>query len=297
MGQKKNQWHPAFAAAMRMELRENGDDLTFEEEHLLSKKPLQTDMLIIKNDKKVEIKNRIGKIFRRYNVIEYKSPQDAMGIDAFYKVIAYASLYKVSNDKEDGYKAEDITVTLIRQRYPSKLVKYLQEIGCTVKKMYPGIYYVLGNSLFAFQIIVSKELRTKENIWLHSLQSNITKETYHDLLDSIEGLNEKQRELYGDAVLQVVTTANKGQIEKWKEESKMCEALAEIMAPEIEERKRKAWNEGLAEGREVGLQEGRAEGRAEGQVLAYADVGLSVEEIADKVALSVEEVERILMKD
>lgn len=282
MGQKKNQWHPAFAAAMRMELKDNGDDLTFEEEHLLSKKPLQMDMLIIKNDKNVEMKNRIGKIFKRYNIVEYKSPQDAMGIDAFYKVIGYASLYKVSNEKENGYKAEDITVTLIRRRYPSKLMKYLQENGCTVKKMYPGIYYVLGKVLFTIQIIVSKDLGKKENIWLYSLQSNISKETYHDLLDSIEGLDEKQRELYGDAVLQVVTTANKGQIEKWKEESKMCEALAEIMAPEIEERKRKAWNEGLAEG------------RAEGRVLAYADVGLSVEEIANKVALSVEEVEKIL---
>ena len=99
MGRKKNQWHPAFAAAIRMELQDNGDDLEFEEEHLLSKKPLQMDMLIIKKHSDVEIKNRIGKIFRKYNVIEYKSPQDAMGIDAFYKVLAYADV---------GLSAEEI---------------------------------------------------------------------------------------------------------------------------------------------------------------------------------------------
>ncbi len=279
MGQKKNQWHPAFAAAMRMELKDNGNDLIFEEEHLLSKKPLQMDMLIIKNDKNVEMKNRIGKIFRRYNIIEYKSPQDTMGIDAFYKVIGYASLYKVSNEKENGYKAEDITITLVRQRYPSKLVKYLQENGCTVEKIYPGIYYVSGNILFTVQIIVSKDLGQKENIWLHSLQSGISKETYNDLLESIEGLDEKQRELYGDAVLQVVTVANESRIDRWKEETKMtCEALERIMAPEIEAGKQKARSEGLAEGR----------------ILAYADMGLSVEEIADKVSLSMEEVERVI---
>lgn len=285
MGRKKNQWHPAFAAAIRMELQDNRDDLEFEEEHLLSKKPLQMDMLIIKKCSAVEIKNRIGKIFRKYNVIEYKSPQDAMGIDAFYKVLAYATLYKTNHEKEDGYKAEEITVTLVRQRYPSKLIKYLRNRGCSVDRIYPGVYYVTGNVLFAVQIIVSKELGYKENIWLRSLCNDITRDTYRELLDSIEELDERKKELYGDAVLQVVTVANKGRIEVWKEESNMCEALAEIMAPEIE-----AWQE---KAREKGL----AEGRAEGRVLAYADVGLSAEEIADKVALSVEEVERILEKE
>lgn len=48
MGRKKNQWHPGFAAAIRMELKDNKDDLIFEEEYLLSKKPLQMDMLIVK---------------------------------------------------------------------------------------------------------------------------------------------------------------------------------------------------------------------------------------------------------
>lgn len=55
MEQKKNQWHPGFAAAIRMELKENREGLTFEEEHPLSKKPLQIDMLIIKNEKNVKI--------------------------------------------------------------------------------------------------------------------------------------------------------------------------------------------------------------------------------------------------
>lgn len=279
MEQKKNQWHPGFAAAMRMELKDNREDLEFEEERPLNKKPLQVDMLIIKNDKNVEIKNKIGKLFKRYNIVEYKSPNDQMGIDTFYKVIGYASLYKVSSEHEDGYKAEDITITLIRQRYPSKLIKYLKEIGCIVDKIYPGIYYISRNVLFKMQIIVSKDLDSKENIWLRSLQNNISKETYHELLSSLDKLDTKEREIYGDAVFQVVTEANEVRIDKWKEEIAMtCEALERIMAPELEAKELK----------------GRHEGKLEGKVLAYSDVGLSVQEIADKVALSVEEVEKIL---
>ncbi len=285
MEQKKSQWHPAFAAAMRMELKDNRADIEIEEEHPLSKKPLQIDVLIVKNDRNVVIKNKIGKIFARYNILEYKSPQDTMGIDTFYKVLAYASLYKVSSEKEDGYKAEDITITLVRQRYPAKLIRYLRENDCVVNLVYPGIYYVSGKIMFKTQIIVSKNLDNNDNIWLHSLQNDISKETYHDLLDSIKQLKEKEREIYAEAVLQVVTTANKPRIEKWKEESKMCEALAEIMAPELEANKQKARSEGLAEG------------RIEGKVLAFSEVGFSVREIADKVCLSEEEVEIILAEN
>lgn len=125
MEQKKNQWHPGFAAAIRMELKENREGLTFEEEHPLSKKPLQIDMLIIKNEKNVKIKNKIGRIFRRYNIVEYKSPDDSMSVDTFYKVVGYACLYKVSSEYENAYDAEEITITLVRQRYPITLMRYL----------------------------------------------------------------------------------------------------------------------------------------------------------------------------
>lgn len=297
MGQRKNQWHPAFAAAMRMELMNNGDDLIFEDEHLLSKKPLQIDILIIKKHSNIELQNSIGKIFRIHNIVEYKSPQDSMGIDAFYKATGYASLYKVSSKKENLYNAEDITITLVRQRYPAKLIKHLRANQCNVEKVYPGIYYVTGNVLFATQILVSKDLGTEEHIWLHSLSNQISKDTYHELLDSIDQLDERQKELYGNAVLQVVTTANKKEIEKWKEESNMCEALAEIMAPEIEVWKQEARSEGLAEGRAEGRVQGRAEGRAEGQILAYADLGLTIEEIANKLSLSTQQIEEILSKE
>lgn len=154
--QEKNQWHPGFAAAMRMELRENRNDLEFEEEHPLSRKPLQIDLLIVKNDRNIAIRNKIGKIFKRYNIIEYKSPGDELGIDVFYKVVAYACLYKNSSDRENGYKAEDITITLVRHSYPRTLMKYLQNEGYEVEKDTAGIYTISGNIMFSMQVIVSK---------------------------------------------------------------------------------------------------------------------------------------------
>ena len=226
----KNQWHPGFAAALQLEFRENRDDLEFEQEYMLAKKPLQMDMFIVKKDPEAKIENKIGRFFRKFNVIEYKSPDDAMNVDVYYKVMAYACLYKVSSEHEDGYRQEEMTVTLIRQRYPAKLMRYLKQNGCKIIRVYPGIYYISGNVMFPLQI--------------------------------------------------VVTTANETRIMEWEKEGSymQCEALNRIMAVEFEKRRKEA------------MQEGRQEGR----VLAYADMGLSVEEIAKKVLLSTAEIMGIL---
>ena len=47
-------------------------------EHLISKKPMQIDVLV-KNEKHVKLKKNIRRIFRQYNIIEYKSPEDGSG--------------------------------------------------------------------------------------------------------------------------------------------------------------------------------------------------------------------------
>ena len=282
MENKNNQWHPGFVAALQMELWENREDLEFTEEHNLSKKPLQIDLLVIKNNKNTVIRNGIGKIFRRYNIIEYKSPDDEMGVDVFYKVNAYACLYKSGGDRENMYHVDDITITLLRHNYPRTLMEHLQAEGYTVTKRESGIYEASGKNMFATQIIVSKELTEDEHIWLNSLRRDITKETYKKLLLTIGRLNGREREIYGEAVLEVVSGANNSSIEKWKEEAEMCATLERIMAPEIAERERLAREEGMEKGME------------KGRILAYAELGVSIEDIARQFSHSIEEIERII---
>ena len=86
---KKIQWHPAFYAATELELQANIEQLELKREYNLSKEPIRIDLLIIK-EKKIEIKNEIGHLLRKYNVIEYKSPEDNLSIDDFYKTLGYA---------------------------------------------------------------------------------------------------------------------------------------------------------------------------------------------------------------
>ena len=121
MDSTKIQWHPGFVAAMNLEFSENRDDLIFEPEYNLNTKPLEIDLLVIKKQSDISLKNEIGTFFRGHNIIEYKSPGDHLDIDTFYKSMSYAALYKSYGRTLDAIKADDVTVTLIRETKPQGL--------------------------------------------------------------------------------------------------------------------------------------------------------------------------------
>lgn len=135
---EKIQWHPAFDAALQIELGEEAKYLTFEPEHLLSKKPMQIDVLV-KNEKKVKIRKNIGRIFRQHNIIEYKSPEDHLNIDDFYKVYGYTCIYKTEVEKVNQIPAEELTITFVCYHYPRQMLRNLQNernINVKISKWY-----------------------------------------------------------------------------------------------------------------------------------------------------------------
>ena len=62
---KRIEWHPAFQASIQIEFENEWEKLSFEPEHLLSKKPMQIDELIIKVKDNEKVQKNIGKIFRK----------------------------------------------------------------------------------------------------------------------------------------------------------------------------------------------------------------------------------------
>ena len=70
MEQKRKtiEWHPAFTASLQIEFEDEADKIIFESEHLLSKKPMQIDELVIKVHDNEKIQKNIGRIFRKHNI-------------------------------------------------------------------------------------------------------------------------------------------------------------------------------------------------------------------------------------
>ena len=156
-----------------------------------------------------------------------------MDIDSFYKAGAYASLYKAYGETVDERKAEDITVSLVREAKPDGLFRYFREHKVEVSNPYPGIYYVLDGVLFFTQVIVTRELNGKSHGWLKSLSDKLKKQEMEALLNRVRSLSGKLDRELADAVLEVSVKANREIVEELKGDEAMCQALLEIMEPEI----------------------------------------------------------------
>ena len=86
----------------------------------------------------------MGKIFRKHNVIEYKNPDDSLNSDVVWKVIGYAGLYKGLAEHVNEIPAEELTISIFRNRYPRELFKEWKKEGIEISHPYDGVYYVEG---------------------------------------------------------------------------------------------------------------------------------------------------------
>ena len=289
------QWHPAFHASIQIEFKDEAEKLTFDSEHLLSKKPMQMDELIIKVTGNEVIHKNIGRIFRRYNIVEYKSPDDYLTINDFYKVYGYCCVYQ--SDTEEVYKIppEELTITFICNHYPRKMIQHLKDFRkLDTVRIGPGIYYITGDP-FPIQLLVTKELNPNENRWLQSLRNDVSKpEEITTLLKEYE--KNKASKLY-QAAMNVITRANWNAVKEVKES--MCEALRELMADEFkeqEERVTKQVTEQVTEQITEQVTEQVTEQITTQIIKNLYDTIKDVEKIAALLKMPVEQVERVIKK-
>ena len=274
----KIQWHPAFDAALQIELGDEAKYLEFESEHMLTKKPMQIDVLI-KNDKHVKIQKNIGRIFRQYNIIEYKSPKDDLNIDDFYKTYAYACIYKSDTEAVDRIQATELTISFVCYHYPRAMLNKLErDRGITVESVDDGIYYLLGDAI-SIQLIVVPALSKENNYWLNNLRNDL--KSGGEIRRFIELYEKNKNSKLYQALADTIMRANWKEV---KEERKMCEALKELFADDLRESELK--------GRSAGKIEGAASKIVE-QVIKKYKKGYSVEETAEMLEESPTLIEQI----
>jgi hypothetical protein len=240
-------WHPAFIEALKMELEEYEDALEFLTEFQLTSEPLRIDCVVVKKAKDVVIKKNIAVIFRKCNIVEFKSPDDYVSVEDFYKVYGYACLY-ASFEK---VAITDLTVSFVESRYSKKLLDHLKkERGYKVVETCPGIYTISGDIL-PIQVIDSRKLSVEENLWLRGLNNGLKPLMLTQVSDKIRRQGKAARL---KAYLYAFITANYTAIKEAEKKMNTFDRLA------IETGLAAKWE---AEGEARGRTEGRAEERAE----------------------------------
>ena len=270
--EKRIQWHPAFYAATKLELRDNIDELEFYPEYNLSKKPLQADLLIIEKNGKARMKNAIGHIFRRHNIVEYKSPGDGMTVDDFYKCVAYACLYKSTGENVNDIAGDELSITMIRESYPKSMMRELKGLGISFTRYDSGIYHS-RNIFIPAQLIVTQELKPDEHRSLRLLSRKADEKDVKGFIKETLGYVTQGEKADAQAILKVSGTANYDLYEKIRSEADMKNFLDEIK------------NEGFNEGRTEALEQ---------TAMTLFDMGMAVDKIAQAVHTSVNIVEEWL---
>ena len=277
--QKKGKlpWHPAFFAGIQIEFEEEAHKLTFENEHQLGTDPMRIDVLIIKKQTGEEIQKNIGRIFRDYNIVEYKSPEDYLSIDSFYKVLGYACFYKSDVQYVDTIKIDGITVSYVSKKYPRKLIQHLKTVrGYEIVQYANGIWHIKGG-IFPMQLIVTSRLTAEENFWLKNLTNDLKRKEEAENLFTEYGKH-KDSNLH-KSVMDLIMRANQKVFKEAR--GSMCDALMELMQDVIQEK--------VEDGKLEGAQEKLFE-----LIQKKVAKGKSVEQIADELEESVETVKVLI---
>ncbi len=228
------QWHDGFHAALQIEFQGESAHLEFYSEHELYKKALRIDTLVVKNPDDTPIQKKIGKIFRKHNLIEYKSPDDHLNINDFYKVYGYACLYQSITENIHEISMGDVTITFVCSHYPRKMLNILEsERGIKAEQIGNGIY-ALKNDPIPMQILLTNQLSPTEYRWLSSLTRDLPmNENTRQLLREYN--RHKESNLY-QAAMNLIMRANQKTMEDC---GMVCDVLKEIFADEWKEKELK----------------------------------------------------------
>lgn len=188
----------------------------------------KTQFSVIIKNKQTEISNEIGRLFRKYNIMAYKSPYDDFNIDTLYEALAYAAFYKSDGNTVDERKTDDITISIVTMEKPLELFNTLKERGIEIKMPYDGIYYIKNYVLFPMQIVVTDELSSEKHTWIKSLSNKMDIVGMKSLLDKSIALEGKHEKELANSLIKTVLEANGDLINEIKENEEISRLLMQF---------------------------------------------------------------------
>ena len=246
----RTRYHYGFYAAMKVCYDLLKARVTYEQEKQLGEDPIRLDFLIIKKDNDVTLHDPIGKFFRAVNLFEYKSPEDGLSIDDFYKAQGYGLIYKGYDRKVNELPIEEMTLTLVRHLYPRELMRTLKKIGFIINEPYNGIYRVEGKISIPVQIVVSSRLTDGEYDGLQLLAEGCTKEAVLHYAEKAVASEDENIKTNAGTVIGICLDINEELGSQLKEEGTMNETIRRIFKEAFDTERQKGINEGINEEKE-----------------------------------------------
>ena len=234
-------WHSAMFGAVNLILKPYKYNLILEREYLLNLMPRRIDCMIFKKDKNIPIDVDAFQLFRRHNVVEFKSYLDDLNIDVVWTTISYAMQFMSQEEHIGDRPGEDISITIFRSSYPRTLFTQLGKLGWTVEEKYHNVYYLTGYINLPIQVVVARDLG-EEYLPLLILTGNAKESDIRKFLEFREKLTDNSDKEFADAVVWASAEANREIFEKLKEEDKMTGVLRDIMKDDFAKERQEGAN-------------------------------------------------------
>ena len=236
----KSDWHRGFEAFLKADAYEAiGGQAEVIVEHPLGEAPPRIDFIVWLHDDETKLQKSIYRIFRRFNVIEYKNPHDNLNWRVIYKAIGYASLYLGLAKSEEERPKDQITISIFRAVKNPDLFKELEEAGHLEADEIKGIYHVHGLTEFPFQIVIMTELEGKEYAAARAMVDQ-DRAKPEDILQLLDCIQEEKDEIVRDhmrEVLDLISKKNPTTIKTLgRRNTEMSDVLLEILEPKLAER-------------------------------------------------------------
>ena len=213
--------------------------VTYEQEKELGEDPVRLDFLIIKKDKDAVLDDPIGKFFRAVNLFEYKSPEDGLSIDDFYKAQGYCLIYKGFDRKVNELPISEMTLTLVRHSYPRDLIKELRNEGFAIEEAHSGIYRISGRVSIDVQLVITSRLLNGEYEGLKLLAKGATKENVIEYVEKAVASGDENIKENAGTVVGICLSVN----EKLREVGNMNEVIRDLFKKDFEEAEERGINE------------------------------------------------------
>lgn len=153
-------WHTLCFSALQAALKDYGQ---LEVKSVkLQEKALEPDYLIIHQGWPEPTDHPMAQCFRRYNLVEYKSPKVYVHVNEYNKGLVYTRLHQIYENSED-FLLKESSITFICSLWPQRMVEQLEMMGRRIvhNTPIPGIFQVEGE-VCPCQIVVLNLLENLE---------------------------------------------------------------------------------------------------------------------------------------
>ncbi len=162
------------------------------------------------------VKKNIGRMFQKYNILEYKGPGDSLNVDDFYKVYGYTCFYKTDVPFVNSIPASELTMIIVTRQLSEKENLWLKSLTNNL------------NETKRAEKLINDYLENKENSLYHSV-IEIIAHANQKTFEEVNGMSD----IFMEIVKEKFDRKLKEEVDRAKEE--MAQQVTEEITQQVTE--------------------------------------------------------------